>query len=108
METFANYFAPIFGGSLILFMWICGNYKGPGIFSNYYSKSCYRARQRSILWQILGNIGMIIPGVMSYLMATDTIVVSTGLVILGVGLPLVLALCAFGGFDFTILPEDEV
>lgn len=107
METFVSYFAPIFGGSLYLFMVVCGLYKGPGIFNNYYSKSCYRARQRSVLWPILACVMQVLAAGVFAAMALDYIVVSTGLVILG-GVFIALGWCAAGGFDFTILPEDEV
>lgn len=107
METFVSYFAPIFGISLYVFMCVSGLYKGRGIFNTYYSKACYRARHSSWIWPALGISCQIVAMVIFCLMALEKIDVSMGMTILG-GFFIALGWAAFGGFDFTILPEDDV
>jgi hypothetical protein len=106
MEKFTNIFAPVFGGALLLFMFICGNYRGPWIFDNYYSQACERARKKSIIWPILGNVLFAVPFVAGYMGATDRVEVSLGLIIFGMFAPLGFAFSSFGGFDFTIEGEE--
>lgn len=88
METFVSIFAPVFGIGLYLYMTI-GTFTNKGIFKNYFSTQCTKAAA----WQkVLGSICQVGAWIDFYLLASDTITVSTGLVILmGV-------LVAFGWF----------
>jgi hypothetical protein len=110
METFQNVFAIVFVSSLWLFMLICGNWQGPWIFNNDYSKICKRARDRSVFWPILGNGLQVIAVVMTYLMATDSNLLGDwrlSYTIFGLFLPVAFSWLAFGGFNFSYDSEEE-
>lgn len=108
MEKFVSFFAPGFGGALILFMIVSGNYcSKSGIFYNYYSRICARARASSAFWPVLGNLCVLGAAVIFFLGATDRIEITTGTVIFGIFAPLALGFSAFGGFNFDLAGIEE-
>jgi hypothetical protein len=99
METFVSIFAPVFGGSLLVFMLISAHVYRPGhaLWGNVYARNCHG---KHVAWKVLA---WALIGVACYLGYQAWLGMKAGdmATMPAIGLCMALAFCSFAGFNFS-------